>query len=201
MLADVARYDEGAEAERQAQLAAGDSAAAYAQQRKAQEMQLQQYGINPTAGAYVTQNRAQDLQQAALQASATTAARQAANELGWNKKAQMLAIGQPYINASLGAAGQGTSAATGVGGLANNSLAGAGAATQTALGNTQQLANIGLNSYNSLGNAWGQIGQLGMQVSNFNLQQAQANQQAKAQNSAGIGQMVGSIATTAAVAY
>ena len=200
LLSDAARYNEGAEAERQAQLAYGDSATAYAQQRQAQNMQLQQYGINPTAGAYRGQTNAMALQQAAIQAQAATQARQAANELGWNKNMQLAALGQNYAQNALGAAGQGTSTATGVGGLANSSLAGAGQATQSALGNTQNLANIGLSSYQSLGNAWGNYGNLGMQLSNFNLQQAQANAQAKQASSQGVGAMVGSIATTAAVA-
>jgi hypothetical protein len=148
------------------------------------------------------QNRAQDLQHAALQASATTAARQAANELGWNKKAQMVAIGQPYINASLGAASQGTGTATGVGGLAQNSLAGAGQAAQAILGNVQGAGQTASQFYGNLGNRWGQIGNLGMQVSNFNLQQAQGNAQIAAQNRAtsmsGLGSLVGAGATVGA---
>lgn len=200
LIQDAERYNTNAEAERQAALAYGDAATAFAAQRQANNMQMQAYGINPTAGAYQAQQNAMGLQQAAIQAQASNAARQAADELGWNKKMQVAALGQNYINASLGAGNTGNSTAATGGGLMNSSLAGGTQASQLGLSNTSNLANVGLKSYQSLGGAWGNYGNLGMQVSNHALQAQQAAAQQSANESAGIGSMVGAGITAVGVA-
>ena len=67
--------------------------------------------------------------------------------------------------------------------------------------NISNLANVGLQSYSALSNGWGQYGNLGMQVSNYNQNAWAQNQQAKAQGAAGIGSMVGGLAMAAGTAF
>lgn len=200
LLADAKNYNTSAEAERQAGEMLADSKNAFAQQRQAQNMQMQAYGINPTAGAYQGQNRALDLQQSAMAAAAANQARTAARELGWNKQMQVAALGQQYIGNSLNSAQAATSAGTSAGGLSSQYLGQQSAFGQLGTQNITNLANVGLNSYQSLSNAWGQYGNLGMQASNYNLSAWGQQQQAQANSAAGIGSMVGAGVTTAAIA-
>lgn len=201
MLAEAKNYNTSAEAERQAGYAIADTQAAFAKQRQAANMQMQAYGIDPTAGAYQAQNRAMDINQAAIQAAAANQARTAARELGWQKQAQVAALGQQYIGQSLGS----TQAATGVagtgGGLTQSSLGQQSALGQLGAQNISNLANVGLSSYQSMSNAWGQYGNLGMQASNYNLNAWNMGQQAQSQQAAGIGSAIGSVATVAAAAF
>lgn len=199
LLADAKNYNTSAEAERQAQAAIGDYRTAYAQQRQTQNMAMQQYGINPTAGIYQAQNRAMDLNQAAIQAAAANQARSAARELGWNKQMQVAALGQQYIGNSLSASQAATSTAGTAGSLMQSSLGQQSALGQLGTQNITNLANVGLSSYQSLTNAWGQYGNLGMQVSNYNQNAWNAQQQQKANSQAGTGAAIGAVATTAAV--
>lgn len=200
LIADAKNYNTSAEAERQAQAAIGDYSTAYATQRQALNQQMQAYGINPTSGAYLAQNRALSLNEASAKAAAANQARQYANELGWNKKYQISALGQNYVNSSMNAAATGSNIASSAGSLANNSLAQSNTFGQQGTQNITNLANVGLNSYQSLSNAWGQYGQLGMSVSNYNQNAWNLNQQQSAQQAAGVGQMVGTVASVAAVA-
>jgi hypothetical protein len=204
LIQDAERYNTNAEAERQAALAYGDAATAFAAQRQANNMQMQAYGINPTAGAYQAQQNAMGLQQAAIQAQASNAARQAADELGWNKRHQVAALGQNYINASLGAGSQTNAVASTGGGLMSNALAGGSQASQTALGNVSNFANVGLKSYQSLGGAWGNYGNLGLNASKVQQQAQIANAEQKSAQAQGAGSMVGTgitAAATVAAAY
>ncbi len=200
LLADAKNYNTSAEAERQAGEMLADSKNAFAQQRQAQNMQMQAYGINPTAGAYQGQNRALDLQQSAMAAAAANQARTAARELGWNKQMQVAALGQQYIGNSLNSAQAATGAGGTAGGLSSQYLGQQSAFGQLGTQNITNLANVGLNSYQSLSNAWGQYGNLGMQASNYNLSAWGQQQQAQANSAAGIGSMVGAGVTTAAIA-
>lgn len=201
LVADVNRYNTSAEAERQAQLAIGDYASAYAQQKQAQNMQMQAMGLNPTSGAYQAQNRAMAFNQAGLEAAAANQARQAAEALGWQKRTQLAALGQQYIGNSQAQQGLANSGAQGAGQLANQSIGQASQFGQLGTQNIGQLANVGLQSYQALSNGWGQYGNLGMQVSNYNQNAWAQQQQAKSQSAAGVGSMVGGIATAAAVAF
>lgn len=200
LLADAKNYNTSAEAERQAALAIGDAQTAYSAQKQALGQQLQAYGVNPTSGVYQAQNRAMDVNQAAVRAAAANQARQAATELGWNKKLQVAGLGQQYIGNAMSAGGLGTSAGGTFGGLASNSLQQSSGFGQLGTANISNLANVGLQSYQALGNAWGNYGNMGMNVSNYNMNAWNAQQQANAQASAGIGSAIGSVATTAAVA-
>ncbi len=198
LVADVNRYNTSAEAERQAQLAIGDYANAYAQQKQAQNMQMQAMGLNPTSGAYQAQNRAMAFNQAGIEAAAANQARQAAEALGWQKRTQLAALGQQYIGNSQAQQGLANSGAQGAGQLANQSIGQASQFGQLGTQNIGQLANVGLQSYQALSNGWGQYGNLGMQVSNYNQNAWAQQQQAKSQAAAGIGGAIGAIGTAAA---
>lgn len=198
LVADVNRYNTSAEAERQAQLAIGDYASAYAQQKQAQNMQMQAMGLNPTSGAYQAQNRAMAFNQAGIEAAAANQARQAAEALGWQKRTQLAALGQQYIGNSQAQQGLANSGAQGAGQLANQSIGQASQFGQLGTQNIGQLANVGLQSYQALSNGWGQYGNLGMQVSNYNQNAWAQQQQAKSQAAAGIGGAIGAIGTAAA---
>lgn len=197
LIADAARYNTSAEAERQAGLAIGDSATAYAAQKQALAQQMQAYGINPTAGAYQAQTRAMGVNQAAVQAAAANQARTAAQELGWNKRQQIAALGQQYIGNSLNATNSANNTAGTMGGLAGNALGQGNAFGQQGTQNITNLANVGLQSYQALGNAWGNYGNMGMQLSNYNQNAWNATQQANAQKSAGAMGAIGTIAGSA----
>ncbi|WP_302602602.1 hypothetical protein [uncultured Sutterella sp.] len=201
LLADAKNYNTSAEAERQAQAAIGDMRMAQHSQRQQTAQQMAQYGINPTSGAYQGQMRALDLNQAALSAAAANQARTAAQQLGWQKQMQVAALGQQYIGNSLNAAQGATSTAGTTGGLAQNSLNQQSSFGQLGLSNINTLANVGLNSYQSLSNAWGQYGQLGMDKSNYNMSAWQAQQQANAQQSAGMMGAIGTIGGAAIAAF
>ena len=99
LIKDMERYNDGVEAERQAGYAIGDIASSFATQRRSNAMRAQAYGINPTSGAYQAQQRAMDLQQASLSAAAANQARNAAQQLGWQKKLQVAGLGDKYIGA------------------------------------------------------------------------------------------------------
>ena len=141
LIADANKYNTSAEAERQAGYAIADMATSQAGQRQAANMQMQQYGINPTAGAYQAQNRAQDIQNAAIRGAAANQARQAAEALGWQKKAQVASLGQNYINNSNTAT---QLAYTGTQLGANNA--------NQALGQASALGQVGLNNIATVGN-------------------------------------------------
>lgn len=187
LIADAKRYNTSAEAERQAALAIGDVATSAAAMKQANNMQMQAYGINPTAGAYQSQQRAAALNQAALQASAANQARAAAEQLGWNKKAQIAALGQQYIGNSNQSTALGAGITTNLGNASANQANSYGqqatALGNAGLGNVGAVANVGLNSYQALTNGWGNYGNLGLGASNYNLNAWNATQANKrAQN-------------------
>ena len=177
LIKDLERYNEGAEAERQAGYAIGDIASAFASQRRSNNMRAQAYGINPTSGAYQAQQRAMDLQQASLSAAAANQARNAAQQLGWNKKMQVAGLGDKYIGAAQGMYQTGNQTASTGGGLSQNAANTSASLGNQGFTNAAQMANIGLGSYNSLQNAWGQ-------VANTGLSAWQAQQQIQAANNA-----------------
>ena len=186
LIADAAKYDEGVEAERQAGYAIGDIASSFASQRRASNMRAQAYGVNPTSGAYQAQQRQMDLQQASLSAAAANQARNAAQQLGWDKKMQLANLGGKYIGAAQGMYQTGNQTAQTGGNLSQNAGNQSAQMGQVGLGNTQNFANIGLNSYSSLQNAWGN-------VANQALQGWQAQKQVEANNQASAGGLMGGV--------
>lgn len=195
LIADAAKYNEGAEAERQAGYAIGDIASAFASNRRASNMRAQAYGVNPTSGAYQAQQRAMDLQQASLSAAAANQARNAAQQLGWDKKMQLANLGGKYIGAAQGMYQTGNQTAQTGGNLSQNAGNQSSNLGQTGLQNVSNFANIGLNSYSSLQNAWGN-------VANTALSGWQAQKQVEANNAAGqasmTGGLIGAVGTVAA---
>ena len=198
LLSQVGKYKDGVEAERQAGYAIGDVASAMATQRQANNMRAQAYGINPSSGAYQSQQNAMSIQQAALQAAAANQARNAAQELGWNKNLQLAQLGQSYIGAAQGMYGTANQTASTGGSLSQNATNASSANSQSVLGNATNLGNIGLQSYGSLQNAWGQIANTAM-----NGWQAQQNVALQQQNnsSSTFGSVVGAVGTVAAAAF
>lgn len=198
LIKDLERYNEGAEAERQAGYAIGDIASAFASQRRSNNMRAQAYGINPTSGAYQAQQRAMDLQQASLSAAAANQARNAAQQLGWNKKMQVAGLGDKYIGAAQGMYQTGNQTASTGGGLSQNAANTSASLGNQGFTNAAQMANIGLGSYNSLQNAWGNVANTGLSAWQAQ-QQIQANNNA---SSAGLwGGALGAIGTVGAAAF
>ena len=195
LLAQVGKYKDGVEAERQAGYAIGDIASAMATQRQANNMRAQAYGINPSSGAYQSQQNAMSIQQAAMQAAAANQARNAAQELGWNKNLQLAQLGQGYIGAAQGLYGTANQAASTGGSLSQNATNASSANSQSAIGNSTSLGNIGLQSYGSLQNAWGNIANTSL--SGWQAQQNVAMQQQNNSSSA-FGSVVGAVGTVAA---
>ena len=195
LIKDMERYNDGVEAERQAGYAIGDIASSFATQRRSNAMRAQAYGINPTSGAYQAQQRAMDLQQASLSAAAANQARNAAQQLGWQKKLQVAGLGDKYIGAAQGMYQTGNQTASTGGSLSQNAANQASSLGGVGFSNAQAMANIGLQSYGSLQNAWGN-------VANTGLQAWQAQQQIQANNNANqssmIGGVIGTVGTVAA---
>lgn len=197
LVADAAKYNDGVEAERQAGYAIGDISSAFATQRRNNAMRAQAYGVNPTSGAYQAQQRAMDLQQASLSAAAANQARNAAQQLGWNKKMQLAGLGSQYIGAAQGMYQTGNQTASTGGGLSQNAANQSSTLGQVGFNNAGQLANIGLQSYGSLQNAWGNVANTGLQAWQAQQQIQSANQ---ASNASMTGSALGAIGTVAGAA-
>jgi hypothetical protein len=195
LIKDMERYNDGVEAERQAGYAIGDIASSFATQRRSNAMRAQAYGINPTSGAYQAQQRAMDLQQASLSAAAANQARNAAQQLGWQKKLQVAGLGDKYIGAAQGMYQTGNQTASTGGSLSQNAANQASSLGGVGFSNAQAMANIGLQSYGSLQNAWGNVANTGLQAWQAQ-QQIAANNQAN--QSSMIGGVIGTVGTVAA---
>jgi len=167
--------------ERQAALALGDVRAA--QQRQAQDIAMQQraYGIDPTSGRYQGMQRAVGVDNAAMEAAAANRARQAAEQLGWAKRMDALALGAGQFG------NQATS--TGLALTAGNQALMSG---QIPFQNTMAMGQSMGQAYGGAMQGWGQVGQLGVQKYQADVNAYSAQQQAKAAESAGFGQLVGS---------
>ena len=195
LIKDMERYNDGVEAERQAGYAIGDIASSFATQRRSNAMRAQAYGINPTSGAYQAQQRVMDLQQASLSAAAANQARNAAQQLGWQKKLQVAGLGDKYIGAAQGMYQTGNQTASTGGSLSQNAANQASSLGGVGFSNAQAMANIGLQSYGSLQNAWGNVANTGLQAWQAQ-QQIAANNQAN--QSSMIGGVIGTVGTVAA---
>lgn len=154
MAAEAMSYNGGAEAERQAGLARGDVASAFASQRSEQQRQQQSYGINPNSGAAQAGAVGLDVQEAALRASAGNKARTAADALGWQKRGDVVNMGNQVFSNSQGAAGMASNVRGQAAGLGDASVANRGAGAP--------LRQAGLGALNTGFNA-GQQGVANMQ--------------------------------------
>lgn len=201
LISDAKNYNSDAYAEQQAQLAIGDVAAQYANQKQQTALNMSKYGIDPSSGQFMGQMNALGINQAAATAAAANNARQAAVQLGWDKNLQLANLGIQYAGITNNATSALNQTASTGSAATNSSLAGASNSSTQQLSNIGGLAQTGLNSYQTLSNAWGQFGQLANNMYSNQISAWQAQQQANASSSAGIGSLVGSVATTAAVAF
>lgn len=201
LISDAQKFNSDAYAEQQAQMAIGDVAAQYANQKQQTALNMSKYGIDPSSGQFMGQMNALSINQSAATAAASNAARQAAVQLGWDKNLQLANLGVQYAGITNNAtSGVNQTAGTGQNGV-NSSMGVASNASTQQLSNISGLAQTGLQSYQALSNAWGNYGNLANQTYQNQLSAWQAQQQANASSSAGIGSLVGSAATTAAVAF
>lgn len=201
LISDAQKFNSDAYAEQQAQMAIGDVAAQYANQKQQTALNMSKYGIDPSSGQFMGQMNALSINQSAATAAASNAARQAAVQLGWDKNLQLANLGVQYAGITNNAtSGVNQTAGTGQNGV-NSSMGVASNASTQQLSNISGLAQTGLQSYQALSNAWGNYGNLANQTYQNQLSAWQAQQQANASSSAGIGSLVGSVATTAAVAF
>ena len=197
LIKEASNYNTNAEAQRQAGLAVADTQANYLSQRRALQQNMAQYGLSPTSGQYLAQQNALNINQAAARAAAANQARTAAQQLGWTKKYQVAALGQNMLNLT----GQMSQNASNTGAqAANNAINSAANLNQSNLGNIQNFTNIGLNSYSSMANAWGNYGKLGMDVSEYNANNYWNQQSQKSQGMASTLGAVGTIGAGVAVA-
>ena len=169
--------------QRQAALAMGDVKDQFTQQREQQNQQMRSYGINPNSGRYQGMNNAAGIMEAASSASAATKARNAAEQLGWAKSMDALALGSGVFG------NQATS--TGLALNAGNQALGAG---QTTMANYGALGGASAQATGVANQGWGTIGQLGVSKYNADVNAYSAQQQANASNNAALGSTFGSLA-------
>jgi hypothetical protein len=153
------------EQQQQASQAIGDVQSQMAAARANTQRNMQSYGIDPTSGAYQGQANANEIMGAATGAAAATRARNAAIQLGWAKKmdAAGLAQGQFGNQAS----------STGLALTAGNTALGSGAA---GMGATNALGNSYVQGTGAAMQGWNNIGQLGVQKYNADVNAYSAQQ-------------------------
>jgi hypothetical protein len=182
-IAEAMEAGGAADQERQAALALGDVRAA--QQRMQQDIAMQQraYGIDPSAGRYQGMVRAAGVDATAMEAAAATRARQAAEQLGWAKRMDALALGAGQFG------NQATS--TGLALAAGNQALMSG---QIPIQNTMAMGQSMGGAYGGAMQGWGQVGQLGVQKYQADVNAYSAQQQAAAQQSSAFGSTLGALA-------
>ncbi|WP_289170731.1 hypothetical protein [uncultured Parasutterella sp.] len=201
LISDAQKFNSDAYAEQQAQMAIGDVAAQYANQKQQTALNMSKYGIDPSSGQFMGQMNALSINQSAATAAASNAARQAAVQLGWDKNLQLANLGVQYAGITNNAtSGVNQTAGTGQNGV-NSSMGVASNASTQQLSNISGLAQTGLQSYQALSNAWGQYGNMAMDQYKGQLSAWQAQQQANASATSGIMGAVGTVAGVAATAF
>lgn len=179
-----------ADQERQAALALGDIRAATARQQRDVAMQQQAFGIDPTSGRFQGMQRAAGIDTAAMEAAAANRARTAAEQLGWAKRMDALALG----------AGQFGNQATSTG-LSLSAGQQALAAGQVPIQNTMAMGQSMGSAYGGAMQGWGQVGSLGVQKYQADVNAFSAQQEAQAKASAGLGSGIGALAGAGLKAY
>lgn len=190
LLQEAKQYSAEGEQQRQAALAIGDVRDQFANTRQQNAMQMASYGINPSSGRFAGMQNANQVMEAATGAAAATKARSAAEQLGWAKRMDVQGLGQGLagnqstamglgLNAGTSSLAAGNTGLNAYGALGNSVSQGIGGAMQ----GWQGVGNLGVQSYNTQVNAWGQ------------------QQQANAQQSSAFGSTLGSLAGAAASMY
>lgn len=212
---DADQYNEGDYREMLAQQAASDLQTQFENQRQADAMRRQAYGIDPTSGVAQGQLNANSVMQAAATAAAMNQTRQAAKDIGLQKQANV-------YNMYAGLPAQAATAT----GLGLNSMQVGNASSAAGFGAQATGANYGLNALNSgmgfgntafnmgqgafsnfaqsgssLGSAagqamtgWGQVGNLGVNKYNADVSAYNSRNQAEGAMWGGIGSALGSAA-------
>jgi len=173
-------YNTAENKERIAAEAIGDIKTSFGTQASDLERRNQSYGINPTSGRSMATQNASGILQAATEASAATRARNAAEQLGWAKKMDAIALSQGQFGNQATSTGLALSA----GGQALN-------AGQVAMGNYAQMGNSLAQSAQTGNAGWNSIGQLGVQKYQADISNYQAQNQASAASSSGWGSLAG----------
>jgi hypothetical protein len=176
--------------EKQAALALGDVKSQFGMQAEQTARQMKSYGIDPTSGKFQGQARTAGIMEAATSAAAATKARDAATQLGWAKRMDAAALAQGQFGNQ--------ASSTGLALQAGGQALGAGQTTignYSALGSSMNQANTGAMS------GWGQVGQLGVQKYNADVNAYSAQQQANAASSGGLGAGIGALAGAGIKAY
>lgn len=183
-------YNTAENKERIAAEAIGDVKQSFGIQQQDQERKMQSYGINPTSGQFTGMRNANSVLQAATESAAATRARNAAEQLGWAKKMDAIALSQGQFGNQATSTGLALNAGSTGFGMGQQSFANAGA-----MGNSMAQATSTANQ------GWNSVGTLGVQKYNADVNAYEARTKAAAQESAGMGSMVGSLAGTAAKLY
>jgi hypothetical protein len=178
----------------QAMLARGDVGAAFANQAGQNQRYLAQYGMSPTSGVAQALQRSTGISQAAQEASAQTAARQAAANLGWTYQNQAAQIGQGLLSA--GNSAYQSSQQSGTNAIdTGTSVMGAGQNVINANQGAINTANAPIGSQATIGSGLaggGQSATGAITGANTGLNAAYATQAgAQAQQAQGTGQMIG----------
>lgn len=171
------------EVNRQAALALGDVKSQFDIQEQAGRRQMQSFGIDPTSGRFQGMDRTSGVMEAATSAAAATKARDAATQLGWAKKMDAAALAQGQFGNQASSTGLALNAGAQALGSGQTTIGNYGA-----LGSSMNQANMGAMQ------GWGQVGTLGVQKYNADVNAYSAQQQANAASSAGFGSAIGGLA-------
>lgn len=183
IISDAMNYDTAANRERMAGLAIGDIKTSGAANQATMERNMAGYGINPTSGRYAGLSNANALLQSAQESAAANRARTAAEQLGWDKKLAASTMGQNIFNNQVTASGAALTAGTA--GLNYG---------QTPINNFGQMTASGATAYGLPIQATSQVGNLGLGTYQAQVGAANAQNQANATTSAGIGSALGTVA-------
>lgn len=172
------------EMETQANRIAADTNAAAGQQRAAIQRAMQRY--DPTGGKYLSAVTDTSMATTVGSADAQNKARQAAKQLGWAKMMDSAGLGRglPGNQATQ------TGLALNAGGNAVNTMNAANANARADTGGVMQGYGTAMSGYGQQGNMLSQ--QYGQRLNAWN-----AQNQASAQESAGVGQFLGTVAAAA----
>jgi hypothetical protein len=183
-------YDTAANRERMASEAIGDVKSAFGIKAADEQRRLQSFGIDPTSGRSVSTGNVNSIMEAAVGSAAANRARTAAEQLGWAKKMDAIALSQGQFG------NQATS--TGLALSAGNQALSTG---QTTMANYGALGNSMAQATGTANQGWNSVGTLGIQKYNADVNAYEANRKAEATSSAGFGSMVGSLGGAAITAY
>lgn len=176
------KYNQEDQREKFAQQAIGDARAASENAAQQNEQRMRSFGINPASGQYRGMMNSNQVQQSALEAAASTRARNAAEQLGWAKRMDAIGLGMNTFG------NQATST-----GLSLNAGNAALAAGQIPMQNQMMMGQSAALGYGGAMGGYGQVGTLGVQKYGADVQAYRAQREAEAAESAGFGNFLGAL--------